>query len=82
VGLLAVSTGVAIGYAVALWLILIVGPATVTALKGHWILFIAGFLTVGIVWWIAMFRLATPGSWWARRFYKAEKLARSEERYG
>jgi hypothetical protein len=82
VGSLAVSTEVGIAYAAALWLILIVGPATVTALKGHWMLFIAGFLTVGIVWWIAMFRLGTPESWWARRFYGDQKLARSTDRYG
>jgi hypothetical protein len=33
--LLAVSTGVAIAYGVVLWIVLIVGPATITALKGQ-----------------------------------------------
>jgi Na+-transporting NADH:ubiquinone oxidoreductase subunit NqrE len=33
--LLAVSTRVAIAYGIGLWVVLIVGPATVTALKGQ-----------------------------------------------
>lgn len=82
VDLMAISDGVAIAYGVGLWLVLIVGPATITALKGQWLLFAAGFLTVGIVWMIAALRLAQPGSWWARRFYGPDKLARSEKRYG
>jgi hypothetical protein len=79
---LAVSTGLAIAYGIALWLALVVGPAAVTALKGQWLLFVAGLLTVGFVWWIAAFRLARPGSWWVRRFYDGDKLARAERRYG
>jgi hypothetical protein len=59
--LLALSTGVAIAYGVGLWLVLIVAPLTVTALKGHWLLFVAGWLTLGIAWWIAASRLARPG---------------------
>ncbi len=78
----AVSTGVALAYGIGLWLILIVAPATVTALKGQWLLFGAGWFTLGMVWWIAALRLARPNSCWARRFYGADKLARSEHRYG
>ena len=59
--LLAVSTGVAIAYGIGLWVVLIVGPATVTALKGRWALFAAGWLTLGMVWWITALRLARPG---------------------
>ncbi len=59
---LAVSTGVAIAYGVGLWLVLIVAPATITALKGQWLLFGAGWLTVGLVWRIAALRLARPSS--------------------
>lgn len=81
-GPIAASTGVAILYAVLLWLVLIVAPASVTGMKGQWMLFVAGFITVGAVWWIAAFRLARPGSWWARRFYDDGKLARAERRYG
>ena len=58
--LFAVSAGVAIAYGIGLWVVLIIGPATITAVKGQWPLFDAGFNTVGFVWWIAAFRLARP----------------------
>lgn len=80
--LLAVSTGVAVAYGIGLWVVLIVGPLTVTALKGQWVLFAAGWLTVGVVWWIAALRLARPRSWWARHLYGPDKLARAQSRYG
>lgn len=80
--LLAVSTGVAIAYGIGLWVVLIVAPATITALKGQWALFAAGWLTLGMVWWIAAPRLARPESWWARRFYGPDKLSHAEARYG
>jgi hypothetical protein len=80
--LLAVSTGVAIAYGIGLWVVLIVAPATITALKGQWALFVAGWLTLGMVWWIAALRLARPASWWARHFYGEAKLARARSRYG
>jgi hypothetical protein len=57
-------------------------PLVITAMKGQWVLLIAGFVTVGLVWFIAACRLAKPGSYWARRFYDPEKLARSRARYG
>jgi hypothetical protein len=79
---LAVSTGVAIAYGVGLWLVLIVVPGTITALKGQWLLFIAGWFTLGLVWWIAALRLARPRSWWSRQFYGPDKVARAEARYG
>ncbi|HEX6456137.1 MAG TPA: hypothetical protein VF009_06410 [Solirubrobacterales bacterium] len=82
VELFAVSTGVAVAYGVALCAVLIAGPLAITALKGHWLLFAAGWLTIGAVWWIAALRLARPGSWWSRHFYGPEKLARSQARYG
>ena len=81
VELLAVSTGVAIAYGVGLWVVLIIGPATVTVLKGQWPLFDHGWYTLGIVWWITGFRLARPESWWARHLYGPAKLARAEARY-
>lgn len=80
--LLAVSTGVAIAYGIGLWVVLIVAPATITALKGQWALFGAGWLTLGMVWWIAALRLARPESWWAGHFYDPDKLARVQARYG
>lgn len=79
--LLAVSTGVAIGYGICL-AVLVLGPPIVTALKGQWALFAAGWLTIGIVWFIAALRLARPGSWWARHLYGPGKLARARARYG
>jgi hypothetical protein len=78
----AVSTGVAIAYTVVLSLLLLIAPLTITALKRQWALFVAGWLTVGIVWWVASLRLARPQSWWARRFYGPDKLARARARYG
>lgn len=77
----AVSTAVAILYGIGLWVVLIIGPATVTALKGQWWLFSAGFITLGLVWWITVFRLARPQSWWARHLYGPTKLGRAEDRY-
>jgi hypothetical protein len=79
---LAVSTGVAIAYGIVLWVVLIVAPASITALKGQWLLFAAGWVTLGLVWWIAALRLARPRSWWSRRFYGPDKLACAESRYG
>lgn len=73
----AVSTGIAIAYTAGLWLLLFIAPLTITALKRQWALFVAGWLTVGIVWWIASLRLARPESWWAHRFYGSDKLARA-----
>jgi hypothetical protein len=82
VELLAVSTGVAIAYGIGLGVVLVIGPLTITALKGQWVLFVAGWLTLGMVWWIAALRLARPESWWARHLYGPDKLARAQSRYG
>lgn len=79
---LAVSTGVAVAYTVVLVGVLLVAPPVVTALKGQWLLFAAGWLTLGMVWLITCLRLARPGSWWARHRYGPDKLARAEARYG
>jgi hypothetical protein len=81
VELFAVSTGVAIAYGIGLWVVLVVAPSTITALKGQWLLFVAGWLTLGVVWWIAAFRLARPRSWWSRHLYSPDKLARARHRY-
>lgn len=80
--LLAVSSGVAIAYGIGLWVMLIVAPLTVTALKGQWLLFAVGWFTLGLVWWIAALRLARPQSWWPRHLYGPDKLVRSRSRYG
>jgi hypothetical protein len=62
--------------------IAVLAPLVITTMKGQWVLLIAGFVTVGFVWLIAACRLAKPGSYWARRYYGPEKLARSRARYG
>lgn len=69
-------------YAASLFALLVFLPATVTTLKGHWGLLLAGFFFLGLVWIIAALRLARPQSWWARRFYGEEKRARARARYG
>jgi hypothetical protein len=33
-------------------------------------------------WWVGAIRLATPTSWWARRFYGPEKRERADARFG
>jgi hypothetical protein len=57
-------------------------PIAATLLKGQWLFFSAGFMTVGVAWWVAPFRLAQPNSWWARHLYSTEKRERARERYG
>lgn len=79
---LAVSTAIQIAYVVALVLVLFVGPTTIAEMKGQDVLASSGWLTKGVGPWIGAFRLATPGSWWARHFYGPRKMARAEERYG
>jgi hypothetical protein len=81
VSVLAVAKGLAVMYGVLLVAIVVVVPMVVTALKRQWLLFVAGWLALGLVWWIAAFRLARPDSWWAHRFYDDDKLARARRRY-
>ena len=74
------STGVAVAYTGALVAFLF-APMVVTVLKRQWLLFAAGWMTIGTVWLIAAFRLGRPDSWWASRFYGDKKMARAGERY-
>jgi hypothetical protein len=69
--------------ATVLWLLALIPAAIVTALKERWPLFLAGWLTFGIVWLVGALALAPPDSWWAKRFYDDRKLrrARDPERY-
>lgn len=76
------STAGDVLYAVGLWTVLVIAPATITLLKGHRALFGLGFVLVGTVWYIAAFRLAHPDSFWARHLYGESKLQRSRQRYG
>ena len=70
-----------LAYAILLFAALIVVPGGVTLLKGQRALFGAGFAVGGLVWMLSAFRLAKPESWWARRFYDGDKLARARRRY-
>lgn len=78
--MLAISPVIEAAYVIAL-LVVVLTPAVITALKGHLALYVAGFLTVGVVWVIAMFRLARPNSTWASRFYGPDKLQEARTRY-
>ncbi len=62
--------------------VLFAAPGVVTLLKRKYLLFAAGIIFPSIVWWVAAFLLADPESWWARRFYDDEKLAKARARYG
>jgi hypothetical protein len=66
-----------------LWLIALAPAAVVTMLKGRWLYFAVGWLTLGIPWFFGALSPAAPDSGWARHFYDEEKRARaaSFERY-
>jgi hypothetical protein len=61
--------------AAALWLIAALPAAVITALKEQWLLFVTGFFTLGMVWFVGAASLAEPDSWWAERFYDEQKRA-------
>ena len=42
--------------------VIFLGPVTVAELKGHDFLVGFGWVTLGVTWWIAAFRLARPES--------------------
>jgi hypothetical protein len=77
---LAVSTQIAVLYAVGIFAVLFV-PGAVTLLKGRGGLFAVGWLVGGLVWMIVSFRLALPDSHWARWFYEQDKVSRARRRY-
>jgi hypothetical protein len=57
----------------------IVAPV-ITGLKGRNDLVAFGVL-LHPIWWVGAFLLAKPNSWWARKFYDAEKLALAQRRF-
>jgi hypothetical protein len=64
-------------------LVVVIGvPATITWKKGHRAAFWIGLLLLGVVWLVAACRLARPSSPWARRFYGPEKMERARRRFG
>jgi len=66
---------------VTLWIVL--SPFVLAGcLKGRYALSLVGMLVLfGIPAILAATRLARADSWWAKRFYNDEKLARVAERY-
>lgn len=61
-----------------------VGVFTASILKGRgawWLLLAALIPPLQLILIYSAFRLATPGSWWARRFYDQPKLEASRARY-
>ena len=56
----------------------LLAAGVVTALKGKWGVLVVGLL-VGPAWLLGAIRLARPDSFWARRFYGAEKRRRAAE---
>lgn len=72
--------GATVAYVAGLVLLIAV-PPIVAWLKGRRGLFAMGRSGSNVLWIAAMFRLATPNSWWARHFYDDEKLARAATRY-
>ena len=77
---LAVSSQVAVLYAIGLFAVLFL-PGAVTLLKGRSGMFAVGWLVGGLVWMIVSFRLALPESYWARWFYRQDKVSRARRRY-
>jgi hypothetical protein len=59
---------------------LILGLAAICAMKGKWAFAILG-LFVNLLLLIGAIRLAKPGSFWAKRWYDAEKLDRAVQRF-
>lgn len=55
----------------------LVPSIVVTVLKGRMMLLLAGLMGIFPLLWVASVKPANPSSWWARRFYGAEKLERA-----
>ncbi len=65
--------------AVWIWLVGLIPAAVVCLLKERLAMFFAGFLTLGITWFLGAVPLAEAHSGWARRFYGKERLARATD---
>jgi len=63
----------------ALIVVCLLGPCVVCFLKGKPVFGVLGLFLVSPVAWVGAMLWAKPTSWWARRFYGPERLARAEE---
>jgi hypothetical protein len=62
-----------------LWVLGLFPAAVVCVLKERWLLFVLGWITFGIAWYLGAIPLAEARSGWAQRFYGGEKLARAAD---
>jgi hypothetical protein len=62
-----------------LWVLGLFPAAVVCVLKERWLLFVIGWITFGIGWYLGAIPLAEARSGWARCFYDEEKLARAAD---
>jgi hypothetical protein len=65
--------------AIWIWLAGMVPAAVICLLKGRLAMFFAGFLTLGLTWFLGAIPLAEANSGWARRLYGEERLARAAD---
>lgn len=59
------------------WVFVLLILAVVTFMKGRMTLFVLGFFLAGLPWIWGAVQIALPHSYWSRRFYGQEKLARA-----
>jgi hypothetical protein len=71
---------VKVALVLALYGALIVVPSVICWLKGKRLWAVLG--SVSLWHLIPMIRLAKPDSWWARRYYNAEKMLIARARFG
>jgi hypothetical protein len=62
---------------ITLWLLVLLPAAMITALKQRWLLFAVGWASLGAGWILGAVPLASPETWWAKKFYGEAKLARA-----
>jgi hypothetical protein len=62
-----------------LFVLLFVSTGATAALKGRWLLFLAGLLLGPGIWALAFLLPAKPRSWWFANLYGDEKRLRAVE---
>jgi hypothetical protein len=61
-----------------IWLVGLIPAGALTTMKGNSRLLGWGCLSLGLPWFAGALYLAPPDTWWARRFYDADKRRRAE----
>lgn len=62
-----------------LFVVLFVTTGTTAALKGRWLIFLAGLVVGPAVWVIAFLLPARPRSWWFEHLYDQHRRERALE---